>query len=117
MSINFETEKQNLPPGWRSLVDEMKANLDTMVPDWTLVKMTEAHGGNLRVYIGMLKGWHHGKWYDAWKIVEDFEKAASKICRECGSSDGVSIWARTGLDMKTLCKKHREEANHAHRGA
>lgn len=107
--IDFDAERDALPPGWRDLTNEMRNELDEIFPDWFLVQMREAHGGNLRVYIGMDRGWHNKRWYKAWETVENYEKLALKTCRECGSQDGVTTFVTDKREFMQLCNSHKRK--------
>jgi hypothetical protein len=100
----FETEIENVGPGWKSLVTKVHYDLTELLGDYELVQIKEKFGG-LRYYFDTYSAStevHN----EAHRIVDEAERVSFTMCEECGDpgqARDMHGW------IKTLCTMHYEQ--------
>lgn len=88
--------RDHLPEGWRSLFDELLANLSKPDPSFRIVQAKEKFG-ELRVYLE-----HYGP--GTTELIDAATRQSKKTCQICGGPAALRVYR--GL-YRTLCEEHR----------
>jgi hypothetical protein len=106
MTERLETERQNVGPGWQSIITQLDTDLQKVVPGYSVVQIKEKFGG-LRFYIAMTNGYAPEQMREAWDIVYTAESETFKTCEECGTKEDVTTEGPRWI--RTLCPPCRAE--------
>ncbi len=102
----FESERDNVGPGWQSLIEQVHKDLSAVAPGYQILQIKEKFGG-LRYYVALPNTITEAQSNAAHSIVSIAESASLTLCEECGTKDDVSN-AGPGW-IRTLCPECREE--------
>lgn len=98
---DFEIERQNVGPGWQSLIEQLHIDLLNIDPNYTIDQIKEKFGG-LRYYMTPSRSEPEIQ-ERMTALISRAEVAADQTCEECGAP-GHPRWNRRWV--KTLCDRH-----------